>query len=186
MHASLVELICYTQTFGRTNQWWNHARYEMGNGEVCSFRLDAERAGELDLVLYFGASTAAPVRMLFQGLFESFLGRRSLTVRRFEPVACMNGHLLNRAVVREQMTSGANFAFCNRCGEKIGLPKADQPIQLTRRQAEAVEANRRAADARSQFEQVLFRLKNYAKDQKITTPECFISYAWGHPDHGGG
>ena len=40
------------------------------------------------------------------------------------------------------------------------LPKADQPIQLTKQQAEEVEANRRAADQRSRFEQVLFRLKN--------------------------
>jgi hypothetical protein len=26
---------------------------------------------------------------------------------------------------------------------------------------------------------VLFRLKNYVTEQKITVPECFISYAWG-------
>ncbi len=69
------------------------------------------------------------------------------------------GIRLTAAVVREQMSSGAEFAFCSRCGEKILLPKADKPIQLTKRQAEEVEANRRAADQRSRFEQVLFRLK---------------------------
>jgi small GTP-binding protein len=183
VYASLVVLMGYTQTFSRTNQWQNHARYEVGNGQVCGFRLDAERAGELDLVLYFGTDTAAPVRTLFQSLFENFLARRQLTVRRFEPVACKNAHPLNRAVVREHLSSGAEIAFCNRCGEKISLPKADQPIQLTRRQAEAVEADRRVADQRSRFEHVLFRLKNYVTEQKIATPECFISYAWGRPDH---
>jgi hypothetical protein len=56
VYASLVVLMGYTQTFSRTNQWQNHARYEVGNGQVCGFRLDAERARELDLVLYFGTT----------------------------------------------------------------------------------------------------------------------------------
>jgi WD40 repeat protein len=183
VYASLVVLMGYTQTFTRTNQWRNHARYEVGRGQVCGFRLEAERAGELDFVLYFGIDTSGPVRMLFQSLFENFLARRNLTVRRFEPVACKNGHPLNRAVVREQLSLGAESTFCNRCGEKITLPKADQPIQLTQRQAEEVEANRRAADERSIFEQVLFRLKTYVTEQKLAMPECFISYAWGKPEH---
>jgi hypothetical protein len=62
------------------------------------------------------------------------------------------------------------------------MPKADKPIQLTERLAEEVEANRRAADQRSRFEQALFRLKNYVTEQKIAVPECFISYAWGDPE----
>lgn len=183
VYASLVVLMGYTQTFTRTNQWRNHARYEVGRGQVCGFRLEAERAGELDFVLYFGTDTPAPVRMLFQSLFENFLARRNLTVRRFEPVACKNGHPLNRAVVREQLSLGAESTFCNRCGEKITLPTADQPIQMTKRQADDVEANRRAADERSRFEQVLFRLKTHVTELKLAVPECFISYAWGKPEH---
>jgi small GTP-binding protein len=183
VYASLVVLMGYTQTFTRTNQWRNHARYEVGRGQVCGFRLEGERAGELDFVLYFGTDTLAPVRMLFQSLFENFLGRRNLTVRRFEPVACANGHPLNRAVVREQLSLGAESTFCNRCGEKITLPKADKPIQLTKRQAAEVEADRRAADGRSIFEQVLFRLKTHVTEQKLAVPRCFISYAWGMPQH---
>ncbi len=182
VYASLVVLMGYTQTFTRTNQWRDHARYEVGTGHVCGFRLEAERAGELDFVLYFGTNTPAPVRTLFQSLFENFLARRNLTVRRFEPVICSNGHPLNRAVVREQMSGCEKFVFCSRCGDRIDLPKADEPIQLTKRQAEEVEANRRAADQRSRFERVLFRLKNYVTEQKIAVPECFISYAWGNPD----
>lgn len=183
VYGSLVVLMGYTQTFTRTNQWQNHARYEIGNGQVCGFRLEEERPGELDLVLYFGIDTEAPVRMLFQGLFESFLAGRNLVVRRFEPVVCPNGHQLNRAVVREQTFRGSGFAFCNRCGAKIILPQADRPIQLTKHQANEVEANHRAADQRSRFEQVLFRLEKYVTDQKIVSPQCFVSYAWGNPEH---
>ena len=173
----------YTQTFTRTNQWRNHARYEVGRGQVCGFRLEAERAGELDFVLYFGGDTPASVRMLFQSLFENFLARRNLTVRRFEPVACKNGHPLDRVVVRKRLSAGSDFAFCSDCAEKITLPNADQPIQLTKKQAADVEANRRAADERSRFEQMLFRLKTYVTEQKLAVPECFISYAWGTPEH---
>jgi small GTP-binding protein len=182
VYASLVVLMGYTQTFTRTNQWRDHARYEVGTGHVCGFRKEAERAGELDFVLYFGMDTSAPIRTLFQSLFENFLSRHNLTVRSFKPVICSKGHPLNRAVVREQMSSGAEFTFCNRCGDRIVLPKADKLIQLTDQQAKEVEANRRAADQRSRFEQALFRFKNYVTEQKIAVPECFISYAWGIPE----
>jgi small GTP-binding protein len=182
VYASMVVLMGYTQTFTRTNQWKDQARYEVGSGQICGFRLEAERAGELDFMLYFGTNTSVPVRMLFQSLFENFLDRRNLTVHRYEPVECLNKHRLNRAVVREQMTDGAEFTFCNKCGERIALPQADQPIFLTKKQAEKVEANRRTADQRSRFEQVLYLLKNYVMEQKIAVPECFISYVWGNPD----
>ncbi len=180
VYASLVVLMGYTQNFTRKNQWQNHARYEVGTGHVCGFRLEEERAGELDFVLYSGTNTPTSVKMLFQGLFESFLARRNLTVQRYEPVLCSKEHTLNRAVIRELMSSGEELAFCNRCGEKIILPKANQPIYLTKKQVEEVRANRRAADQRSRFEKVLFRLKSYVTDQEIILPECFISYSWGN------
>ncbi|MFC1634657.1 toll/interleukin-1 receptor domain-containing protein [Planctomycetota bacterium] len=104
-------------------------------------------------------------------------------MRRFEPAVCSKGHTLNREVVREQVSKGTNFAFCSQCGEKITLPKADKPIQLTKRQAAEVETGRRAADQRSRLEQVIFRLKTYVTEQEITSPECFISYAWGEAQH---
>jgi WD40 repeat protein len=183
VYASLVVLLGYTSQFTRTNQWRSHARYEVGDGLVCGFRLEAEREGELDLVLYFGANVGSPIRTLFQSLFESFLARRDLTVRRYEPVTCSKGHQVNRAVIREQTAEGSDSIFCTRCGELVTLPRADVPIQLTREQAADVEEQRRAADRRSHFEQALFRLKTYVTQEGIKSPECFVSYAWGDPDH---
>lgn len=53
----------------------------MGERLICGFRQDTERDdGELDFVLYFGTNVGRPVRTLFQGLFESFLARRNLSV----------------------------------------------------------------------------------------------------------
>ncbi|MCX6904841.1 MAG: hypothetical protein NTW03_15445, partial [Verrucomicrobia bacterium] len=180
VYASLVVLLGYTATFTRTAQWKAQARYEVSGGAVCGFRQEAEREGELDFVLYFCANVGQPVRTLFQGLFECFLARRNLTVLRFEPVRCSNlkcGHLLDRSVVRQRMKEEKTFAFCNDCGKKLKLPKTAEPIQWTREVEAEVEAQRRVADQRTRFEQAVFRVQAYVKDQKLKVPECFISYA---------
>ncbi len=184
VYASLVVLLGYTQTFTRTDQWRNQARYEVGDGLVCGFRLDADRDGELDFVLYFGTNVGQPIRTLFQSLFESFLARRNLTVFRYEPVACAEcGTALERAVVRARLREGKAFTFCHNCGQKLSLPRADEPIQLTRQQQAEVDTQRRVAEMRSRFEQAVFRVQTYVNQQGIKPPECFISYAWGEPQH---
>jgi small GTP-binding protein len=182
--ASLVVLLGYTHTFTRTAQWQNNARYEVGDGLVCGFRQEAERDGELDFVLCFGPKVGLSVRTLFQGLFESFLARRNLTVLRYEPVRCSTcNHLLDRSVVRQRLKEGKVFAFCNDCGEKLTLPTMAEPIQLTREEQTQVETDRRAAEQRTRFEQAVFRVRAYVAEQEITPPESFISYAWGVPEH---
>jgi GTPase SAR1 family protein len=184
VYASLVVLLGYTRTFTRTDQWRNQARYEVSGNLVCGFRQEAEREGELDFVLYFGREVGLPVRTLFRGLFESFLARRNVTVVRFEPVYCPKcGAALERAVARTKLREGKTFAFCNDCGEKTPLPKSEAPIQLIRRVKVEVEAQRRAADQRSRFEQAVFRVQAYVSDRHIKAPECFISYAWGIAEH---
>jgi small GTP-binding protein len=183
--ASLVVLLGYTHTFTRTNQWHNNARYEVGDTLVCGFRQEAERDGELDFVLCFGPTVGLPVRTLFQGLFESFLARRNLTVIRYEPVRCTNvacGHSMDRSVVRQRLREEKTFAFCNDCGERLTLPRRTEPIQLTQAVQANIELQRRAAEQRTRFEQVVFRVRAYAAEQKIIPPECFISYAWGVPE----
>lgn len=181
--ASLVVLLGYTHTFTRTAQWQNNARYEMGDGLACGFRQESERDGELDFVLSFGPTVGAPVRTLFQGLFESFLARRNLTVMRFEPVRCTRKHLLNRAVVREAMQNGDKSTFCSKCGEQVILPAMAEPIQLTQAVQAKVDLQRQAAEQRTRFEQAIFRVRAFTVEQKITPPECFISYAWGVSEH---
>jgi hypothetical protein len=180
VYASLVVLLGYTRTFTRTDQWRRQARYEVGSGLVCGFRLDAEGDGELELVLYFGPNVGRPVQTLFQGLFESFLARRNLTVVRYEPVACPKCTApLERAVVRSKLREGKAFAFCNDCGEKLVLPRTDEPIQLTHQEQAEVEAQRREAQLRTRFEQALFRVHAHVKDRNVPPLKCFISYAWG-------
>jgi small GTP-binding protein domain len=180
--ASLVVLLGYTHMFTRTSQWQRNARYEVGDGLVCGFR-EEERNGELNFVLCFDSKVGAPVRTLFQGMFESFLARRALTVARYEPVRCSKGHQLNRAVVRDAMKQGDEITFCSRCGEKLVLPKIAEPIQFSRKDQAEIETQRHAADQRTLFEQAIFQLQVYVTEQKIKPPGCFISYAWGVTEH---
>jgi small GTP-binding protein len=180
--ASLVVLLGYTNAFTRTNQWQNYARYDVGDGLVCGFRQDAERDGELDFVLYFGPAVPLRVQMLFQSLFENFLARRNLTVMRYEVVVCSQGHQLNRAVVRDFLKRDEKKAFCSKCGEPLTLAR-EEAIQLTQEQQAELEKQRHAADKRTRFEQALFRVQAYVEEQKVTPPECFISYAWGVKEH---
>jgi small GTP-binding protein len=181
--ASLVVLLGYTHVLARAAQWNNNARYEVGGGLVCGFRQEAERDGELDFVLCFAPKVGRPVRMMFEGLFESFLARRNLKVMRYEPVRCSRGHLLDRSVLRQSLRDGETFVFCNRCAEKLTLPTTAEPIQLTREAQSQVDSQYHAAEQRTVFEQVIFRLNVYVAEQKITPPETFISYAWGVPEH---
>ena len=177
--ASLVVLLGYTHTFTRTAQWHDNARYEVGDGLVCGFRQEAERDGELDFVLCFDPKVSQSARTLFQGLFESFLKRRNLKAMRYEPVHCKCGHSLDLSVMRQRMKEGKTFAFCNECGKKLKLPAAAEPIQLSRDEQTKVDSQRQAAEQRTIFEQAIFRVQAYVAEQKIKSPETFISYAWG-------
>ena len=47
------------------------------------------------------------------------------------------------------------------------LPKTDEPIQLTREQQSDVDVQRRVADLRTRFEQCIFSVQTYVKEQGI-------------------
>lgn len=183
VYASLVVLLGYTNTFTRRNQYRNHAQYVMGNGQICGFRVEQERPGERDLALYFGTDVQAPARMLFQGLFESFLTRQRLTWTRDEPVHCAEGHLVDRAVIRERRAAGATTLFCVQCGGRVELGPQTGVTPLSPIQQESVDVERQVAEARSRFEGAAYRMKAYAMEQRTTAPSCFISYAWGNAEH---
>ena len=179
VYASLVVLLGYTQTFTRTNQWQSQARYVMGDGSICGFRQESNHEGELELVLYYGANVPKAGRKIFEGLFENFLARRNLNVFRYAPVVCSNGHTINRAVVRERLRGKKGFAFCAECGEKVVLPKGDEPIRLKQDEQRKVDEQRWFAEQRNRFEQAVFQLVSYVESRKLDRPKCFISYAWG-------
>ncbi len=179
VYASLVVLLGYTNAFTRTRQWRDQAEYVIQGGQVCGFRLESEREGELDFVLHYKSTVGRSTRTLFQGLFESFLSRRDVTVHRYPSISCTNGHRLNRAVVREHLAIEHYDVFCTTCGASVSLARASEPIQMTRDQMAALDGQRYAAIRRSRFEQALFTLKAKLGLSAEEQPTCFMSYAWG-------
>ena len=178
LYASLVVRLGYTRLFARVNQWHNHARYAFGDGQVCGFRMHSEQPGSLDYVLYFGKTVEASVRMLFQGLFESFIARANVKFVRHELVRCDEGHLIHQAVIKEQRKRGSNYIFCNQCGLRASLPVEDDEDRQRPQQAN-VYAQQRNAAKRTRFEQAMYLLKSHVKRDGLAIPDCFISYAWG-------
>ena len=179
LYAALVVLLGYTNTFARTHQWQNQAQYELGEGEVCGFRQVDHGNGVVELTLWYGARTPDSARLLFQGLFETFLARRDVQVVRHLPVACPScGEAQNRDTVAQHSARG--FLFCSNCGTRIPLP-APQPLGGTVSNVGEVRDQQRVADRRTAFESALVPVKSLLleREDQSSAPSCFLSYARG-------
>jgi WD40 repeat protein len=186
LYAALVVLLGYTSVFTRTDQWQNQAQYELGGGEICGFKLAAERQGELQFVLFYGLQVARSTRMLFQGLFERFLESREVTVTRYPPLECSNCHYRQeRAEVIRRTLEKRSFLFCSNCGERMVLLKADEEVVLSAQERTKLDRERATANQRTKFESALRQLDAFVRKEAITAPSCFVSYAWGNREHEG-
>ncbi|MCP4700626.1 MAG: hypothetical protein GY862_27795 [Gammaproteobacteria bacterium] len=173
VYAALAVLLGYTPSFIRINQWQNQAQYEMGEGEICGFRLIEEREGELELVLYYSVTMPDYGRTLFQGLFEKFLYQRDVEVTRFPPVVCPNGHRQERSTVIKRIREGKKFLFCEECGEKISLPKIEKPRTFEGQDSRWIQREEALAHLRGAYETHLARVKGFRRDR--AGPRCYIS-----------
>jgi small GTP-binding protein len=183
VYAALVVLLGYTSTFARTNQWQNQAEYETAQGDVCGFRQTEEREGEIELVLYH-AEGKAGARLLFQGLFEAFMRGRGVDVTKFPPVACPKcDYRQPRVEVVKRIGEGKGFLFCSQCGKKIALPKAGEEVALSSSERATLSEDEARTRRKTAFEAALVRVKAVVRDERKSAPSCFVSYAWGDPEH---
>lgn len=186
VYPRLVVLLGYTNTFTRTQQWQNQAQYEIKPGAVCGFRLIEENEGEIQLVLYFGKHVEEPERLLFEGLFELFLRRPGLRVRKYPPVRCEKcEEFLPRVLVVEYMNNEQESVFCPKCGNNVSIGAAvtiDLQAGLSRTVQFAASRETQLTRLKTVFETALVRVKRYRLGQGTLNenPTCFISYAWGN------
>ncbi|MET0601007.1 MAG: TIR domain-containing protein [Baekduia sp.] len=176
VYASLVVLLGYSGSFTRVAQWRREARFAVGGGQACGVWLEAERDGEIDLVLRFGPTVTPKVRALFESLVDAFLDRPRVTVHKFRPVVCSNGHLADLTMVRRRLAADLPQGFCVECGAPLDFSGATKRADV--RQAGLVTVHERAAASRSRFEQAAFRLSSAWQQGGRPVPSCFISYAW--------
>jgi small GTP-binding protein len=177
LYASLVVLLGYTPSFTRINQWQNQAQYELGEGEICGFRLIEEREGEIELVLYYGDRMPAGGRVKFQELFEQFLHQRDVEVTPFPPVLCANKHQQKRATVVERARERKPFMFCDECGAKVALPDFNRPLRIGINASPWLQREEAAARLRSAYEVQLTKIKGYRRGWAV--PRCYVSR---HPE----
>ena len=186
VYAALVVLLGYTNTFTRTHQWQNQAQYELGPNEVCGFRQLAEHEGEIELVLYYSMQSPEEVRLLFQGMVERFLKKRHVSIMRYAPVVCSYcGERQERVTVIKQVERRRDFLFCNNCGEKLSIPKANEIATGSLHTQQKLDQAQAVAERRTAFETALVRIKRLHRtlDKAGRAPQCFLSYAWGTPAH---
>jgi hypothetical protein len=174
LYASLVVLLGYTRAFTRINQWQNQAQYEMGEGEICGFRLIEDREGEIELVLYYGEQIPSSGRAKFQELFEQFLHQRDVAVTRFPPVTCPNGHRQKRDAVMEAIREGLLSLFCYKCGQQTDLPNFDQRQTIGIGASPWLQREEATARLRSAYEVHLTKVKGYRRGW--ATPRCYVSH----------
>ena len=185
IYASLVVLLGYTNTFTRTNQWQNQAQYETSPGELCGFRLLAEREGQISLGLYYGATTSSHTRRLFEGLFETFVLSRDVGVVKYPAVVCQACHYRQeRAEIVRRIRDKKPHMICAECGTRLGLPKVSE-LELQPAEQRLVIEERATARRRTTYETALSYVKGLLRDRAATAQKvtCFVSYAWGDRDH---
>jgi len=183
LFAILVVSIGYTNNAQKSEHWHNQARYDFGEGDICGFRHEEEDDGGAGFVLYWGKNTKEATRTFFRGLFERLVQRPKLRVTRHNPVVCRCGHFHDWRTVRKRREEHKDFAHCSECGRKFALPEAQELTLQTQPVESSIEAQTRIVDERTNFEALLAKFEARMKAEKIRSPKCFISYAWGEPDH---
>ncbi|MGW3123835.1 WD40 domain-containing protein [Streptomyces sp. NPDC001107] len=174
VYPALVVLLGHTPTFTRVNYWQNQAQFEMGSGQICGLRLLQEREGEIELVLHYSRAVPSYGRIMFQGLFESLLYQREVTVTSFPPVACSNGHKQDRTAVMGSLRDGMRTMFCFRCGDRIALPELEGPVALGAEDNRLVGRDQAVARLRSVYEAHLVRVKSFRADRAV--PRAYVSH----------
>lgn len=183
-YATLVVLLGYTDSFVRTNQWKDHAQYALDQGEICGFRQIAEVKGESILILNYVNETPAYAQNLFQGFFEKFLYKRDVTITRYKPVTCnVCGMHLDQTLIMNSINKGLSAIFCYECKteQKLSPPELIKSRQVDEN---APDDPSNISARRTAYETALVLVKSLlrTRDDSIN-PTCFISYAWGTPEH---
>ena len=185
VYASIVVLLGYTDHFTRKHHWQNQAQYELKKNEICGFRQISEHEGEIELTLYYNETTPQNGRMLFQGLFETFLQHREVKITRFEVVICPDcSEQQERTSVMKRIARGRQDIFCSNCGSEIKIPGTTELTSVPSEDRETLSREESIVSRRTQFGAALVRVKAILRErEEVSEPSCFISYAWGVPAH---
>jgi uncharacterized protein YlaI len=191
IYAALVVQLGYWEKAKRLNCWQYQAQFEMGSSEICGFRLEEVKDGEVDLVLYFNAAATEYTRRSFRKRFEQILESDRIVYTLYPPIRCVHcDHIQDREVVVRRIQNQIYHMHCVECGEYVELAVKDKRASGTFKHysplEQQLEKNTDEIDElsflRTAFEMVLVKLKSLAQGRE-KRPSCFVSYAWGNTEH---
>lgn len=193
VYAMLAALLGYTNIFMRSDQWRNHAEYEVSPSEVCGFKQVPGRGSDVELILYYGVDVEEATRNIFRGLFEKFLLRAGQKVIRYAPTVCPNSdcsYRQERALILRRRLEGKEYVCCSDCGKELLLsegevltPAVPRPVPLRHADSRRLEAELAHAGQRLKFEAAMRTVESLARRTGGRRPTCFVSYAWGDERH---
>jgi len=185
VYPALVVQLGYTNLFREDHHWQNQAQYELDHGELCGFRLAVERDGEIELVLSYHNVTGDDTRYLFRGIFERFLKRRPVQIKRIPIIQCRNGHHQERTAISKAIDQARQAFYCDICGTRISTPQVDDVTRGFVEPPSIIREAARKTEDRTNYEVAVAWVKAFRRDQRnhLGRPTCFISYAWDEPSH---
>jgi len=187
VYASMVVLLGYTEHFTRKHQWQNQAQYELKENQICGFRQSSEHEGEIELTLYYSKVMPNHGRLLFQGLFESFLLHRDINITRYEVVQCPKcKERQERAAVKKRLENKHKNIFCSNCGQEISILDTAAWTPVMSESSSVITSEKARVSKRTKYETALVRIKAILRElgrNAKPSPSCFISYAWGVEAH---
>lgn len=144
---------------------------------MCGFRctpLDDNRA---EFTLYSSEDAPQYSRILFQGLFETFLHGLNVGVTEYPPLQCICcNEFQERRAILSVVLSGRHTLFCSYCGTKLSLNAGSHDANAAG--VAMIDSEADVAARRTTYESALLWLDTI-RDHARKSPCCFISYAWG-------
>jgi hypothetical protein len=161
LYGRTVAALGYTNTFARTGLWCNDARYIIvASRQICGVRVEPERAGARDFVVYFEQNVDPSARSLFQALIESVLNRHSVAVWRDDRASSFRGRQPGGVGLRGQVGADSACAFCEHREGPVALIDGDTATGVTNEhKAELRQVARRSRLARAMYFQNARRMR---------------------------
>jgi WD40 repeat protein len=176
LYAGLLVQMNMSRSVRRSYQWGGRfAQFENGGGELCAFTVTLLGPHQAEISLSYAESTPTFTRNIFEGILEEYLSSHQLSYERYPVPICP--HCGYRPPLEEVCKMlNARQVFCMQCGELIPLKTSPESPALP---------SHRAQELPSYFAQVLEAFRLYLHERLGRQTSCFVSHAWGNPQHEG-
>lgn len=183
LYSVLVVLIGHTMSFARPVLWSNEAEFESSGGAKCGFQHLRRSADVSEYEIYYSKFAPPHIHMMFQGIFESILIEQGASGHCIDGASCSKCNCsIPSMIIRWRFCEGKSMIRCPDCGASVGFESSIRRIGKCHEEESLVKQERDAAELRKLFSVTIAQIQGLFSRRAIR-PTCFISYAWGDPEH---